>query len=136
MTRINAFISGGVVVGLIGAAELIGCADKSSRNPMGMDFRDTFGPRPPSFQDAQGRRPVVVGKPNLAYMIDFPCTVRVVNLVTGQTLIDVKTLAGTVVAVDRQQGVYLGERILSPGPLDAESRFAIYLDLPPQVGSN
>lgn len=108
---------------------IAGCQKDEPHNPMGMDFRDTYGPKQPVIQDAKGHRPVAVGKPPLAYMVDVQASVRIMNTATNEQLATAPVKAGTVVAVDKEEGIYVGEKIIRPGPLDADVKYGIYIDV-------
>ncbi len=106
----------------------VGCEEKS-KNPMGMTFRDTYGPSQEVIESPKGQPPVLVGKVPLAYMVDFNCVVRVINVDAKTTLAAHDCKAGQIVSIDAADGVRVGDVKVKPGPLDAASRYGIFLEV-------
>jgi hypothetical protein len=100
------------------------------KNPMGMDFRDTYGPRPQVVKDAKGNLPVVSGRlnPSLAYMIEYQCTVRVLEIDSGKQIAQADAKPGNIVAMELAKGVSVDGKVIAAGPLDPLSEYGIFLD--------
>lgn len=116
------------------AAVVPACSEPAPpKNPMGMDFRDTYGPRRQVVKDAKGNPPVIVGRanPSLAYMIEYPCTVRVVETDSNKEVARADARPGDIVAIEKARGVTLDGKVLSAGPLDPLVEYGIFLDRKP-----
>ena len=100
------------------------------KNPMGMDFRDTYGPKPQVVKDVKGNPPVVSGRlnPSMAYMIEYPCTVRVLEMDSGREIARADVKPGNIVGIEKAKGVTVDGKVIGAGPLDGMSEYGIYLD--------
>ena len=100
------------------------------KNPMGMDFRDTYGPKPQVVKDVKGNLPVVSGRlnPSMAYMIDYKCTVRVLEIDSGKEIAKADAKPGDIVALEKVKGVSVDGKVIAAGPLDPLSEYGIFLD--------
>jgi hypothetical protein len=107
-------------------AGAIGCKPKDPLD--GMKFRDTFGRKQEVITDPNGQPPVAVGKPTLAYMLDFACVVRVTDVETKKELASHDAKAGDIVVIDAANGIKVGDDRVKPGPLNADDRYGIFLD--------
>jgi hypothetical protein len=115
--------------GLAIAMTLPACDSKPSRkNPMDMDFRDTYGPRQQVVKDQSGNLPVAKGKPTFAYMIEFPCTVRVMEIDSKRIIATGAAKQGDILAIDKKNGVTLNNKSLANGPLEPLSEYGIFCD--------
>ena len=105
------------------------CDTKPDRkNPMDMDFRDTYGPKPQVVKDQSGNLPVAKSKPTFAYMVEFPCTVRVMEMDSKKIIASGNAKAGDLLAVDKKNGVSLDGKPLANGPLEPLMEYGIFCD--------
>jgi hypothetical protein len=102
------------------------CEKPQPKNPMGMDFRDTYGPRPQVVKDQSGNLPVAKGKPTLAYMIEYPCTVRVIEMDSQRVIVQAPAKAGDILAIEKKVGVSLDGHVIATGPLDETLEYGIF----------
>jgi hypothetical protein len=105
-----------------------GCEQSQPKNPVGMDFRDTYGPRPRVVKDKAGNLPTAKGKPTLAYMIEFPCTVRVIELESERLIAQAAAKPGQILSVEKKAGVLLDGKAVAPGALDETLEYGIFCD--------
>jgi hypothetical protein len=110
------------------AATIPACEQPQPKNPIGMDFRDTYGPRPRVVKDQAGNLPIAKGKPTLAYMIEFPCTVRVIELDTERPIAQAAAKPGQILSVEKKAGILLDGKVVAPGPLDETLEYGIFCD--------
>ena len=105
------------------------CDTKPDRkNPMDMDFRDTYGPKPQVVKDQSGNLPVAKSKPTFAYMVNYPCTVRVMEIESQRVIASGDAKAGDLLAINKKNGVTLGDKSLANGPLDATVEYGVFCD--------
>ena len=105
-----------------------GCEKPSSKNPMDMDFRDTYGPKPQVVKDQKGNLPVAKGRPTMAYMIEFPCTVRVMEIDSQKVVATSPAKAGDILSIEKKSGVLLDGKVITTGPMDPLMEYGIFCD--------
>jgi hypothetical protein len=74
--------------------------------------------------------PVVEGVMPLVYLVESDGDVRVTDATAGHLLARRAAPARTIVSVDPQRGVSIGDQLLAPGPLPADHRYSIYFAAP------
>jgi hypothetical protein len=78
-------------------------------------------------------RPVKTGSLPLAYLLDYPGDVRVVDATAGRVLLSTRVGGRTIVSLDAESGIHIGGRIVSPVRLVPAHVYEIYLS---QGGEN
>lgn len=96
-------------------------------------------PIPPSTQVAEEHvmrtppvvdRPVKVGLLPLAYLLEHPGELRVVDATAGRVLLTTMVGGRTILSLDPEEGITIGGRRVLPGRLDPAHQYEIYLDEP------
>ncbi|HSH92566.1 MAG TPA: hypothetical protein VK968_00300 [Roseimicrobium sp.] len=116
-------------VGCLLVVTSVACEEK--KDPLGgMKFRDTYPPNQNRqvITDVKKLPPVVSGTLPLAYMIDFACTVRVMDEDKKIPLAAADARAGQIVSVDAKSGVIIGTNKALAGPMDPTRIYGIYLE--------
>lgn len=114
-----------LIAAVVGPA--IGCKPKDPLD--GMKFRDTYPSRRQDvITDPTGMPPVAVGNSPLAYMVDYACGVRVLDVESKKLIVAHDANAGDIVVIDAKNGIHIGGVLVKPGPLTADGRFGIFLD--------
>jgi hypothetical protein len=72
--------------------------------------------------------PVKEGTMPLFYLVETTGGVRVVDMATHQALAQTMARSHSIVAVDENRGVSIGDTIFTPGPLPADHRYGVYFD--------
>lgn len=78
-------------------------------------------------------RPVKTGSLPLAYLLEYPGDVRVVDASAGRVLLSTRVGGRTIVNLDAESGIHIGGRNVSPVRLDPSHVYEIYLS---QGGEN
>lgn len=97
------------------------------------DIRDSLTQRPTQTVVQPKSAVLIEGPAPLLYMAQEAGTLHITDAGTGAWLATANVSRGTVVRVDPDSGVYVGEQLLRPGPLAAGHRFSVVMDLNPQT---
>lgn len=98
------------------------------------DIRDSLSQ--PSSQTAivQPKSAVLIeGPAPLLYMTQEAGTIHITDSGNGAWLATANVDRGTVIRIDPDNGVYVGERLLHPGPLPANHHFGVVMDMSSQM---
>lgn len=72
--------------------------------------------------------PVKTGTLPMAYLLEYPGDVRIVDATAGRVLLTTRVGGRTIVSVDADDGITIGGRNVSPVRLDGSHRYEIYLN--------
>lgn len=74
--------------------------------------------------------PVSQGAAPLAYMVESGGVVKIVQMEDDKTLVQAAAPAGSVITIDEDSGVRIGNDLLVKGPLPAGKTYQIFVENP------
>jgi hypothetical protein len=106
-----------------------GCSSAPTKTPTPPD--DSIPPMQSTVTPIPNRivnLPVKEGTMPLVYLVETTGGVRIVDMTTNHPLAQTMALGRTIVSVDENRGVCIGDAIFAPGPLPADHRYGIYFE--------
>lgn len=112
-----------------GSALATGCQQPAMSEQEKADIRDSFSSRSSQTVMQPKSALLIEGLAPLVYMSEESGTIHIVDSSSGATLATAQAARGTLVRIDPVNGVYVGERLIHPGPLVAGHHFDVMMDL-------
>lgn len=123
------------IIALLLVPPIAGCQQQQTMSQQEKaDIRDALSQRSSQAAVVQPKSAALIeGPAPLLYMTRESGTIHITDSVSGAWLATADVARGTVIRIDPDHGVYVGERLLHPGPLPADHRFSVVMDINGQM---
>lgn len=124
-----AFVILAICLSVTSMALAAGCQPQTFSDQEKADIRDSWKPgTSPAVAHPQSAT-LIEGPAPLLYQAREPGTIHVTDSASGARLATAAVQRGTVIRIDAEAGIFIGERKLKAGPLTAGRRYGIVLDV-------
>lgn len=106
-----------------------GCQQPTFSDQEKADIHDSWNPGASAVVAHPQSATLIEGPAPLLYQAREPGTIHVTDSASGARLATASVQRGTVIRVDSEDGIFIGEQKLKPGPLTAGRRYGIVLDV-------